>query len=436
MTSYVIGQIIRFGGNLVLTRLLFPEYFGVVGLGMVVIVGIAMFSDLGLMQCVINSRNGDKEKFLNTAWTIQIFRGIVLALILALITYGLYLYQLDADNNKNNVYNDPLLIDVLSVFIILPILNGFLSTKVYLANRKLQLNNIVIMELVGQLVAFISTITIAYFTRSIWALVFGAVLSDTAKIILSHLLFDGPKNKLEWNKEYALEIIRYGKWILFSSVTGFLLSQGDRLILGGFISADLLGIYTIAFFLANSGYQVLLKVSSSVFFPALSEIERTKNSLLSNYFYKIRLRLDFIVFSIFGFLAISGDVWVKLLYDERYFDAGWMLKILSFTIISIIPVLVDQLFLAIGKPRYMTIASFIQVLTLYLMIPVGYHFWGLLGAIVSISTAFVPRYIYCLYMLIKLNIINLKFEIFTFFYTLFGLCIGIITKHFIYKYII
>ena len=36
---------------------------------------------------------------------------------------------------------------------------------------------------------------------------------------------------------------------MLSSILGFLFAQGDRLLLGTYITPELLGVYTVAFFL-------------------------------------------------------------------------------------------------------------------------------------------------------------------------------------------
>ena len=78
LAGYGLSAAIRFGTNLLMTRLLVPEMFGVMSIATVVMVGLAMFSDVGLRQNVIQSKRGSESAFLNTAWIIQIFRGIVL----------------------------------------------------------------------------------------------------------------------------------------------------------------------------------------------------------------------------------------------------------------------------------------------------------------------------------------------------------------------
>ncbi len=76
--GYGASQVLRLAGNLVLARLLFPEAFGLSALVGVFMVGLAMFSDVGIGPSVIRSHRGDDADFLNTAWTIQVIRGLVL----------------------------------------------------------------------------------------------------------------------------------------------------------------------------------------------------------------------------------------------------------------------------------------------------------------------------------------------------------------------
>ena len=67
IASYGSSQIVRFASNLILTRLLLPELFGLVGLAYVFIVGINLFSDIGLGPSIIQNKRGEDPQFLNTA---------------------------------------------------------------------------------------------------------------------------------------------------------------------------------------------------------------------------------------------------------------------------------------------------------------------------------------------------------------------------------
>src|SRR5262245_18372468 len=69
-TESVAAVVLRLGSNLVLTRLLLPEMFGVMALVNIFIQGLQMFSDVGIGPAIIQNRRGDDPSFLNTAWTI------------------------------------------------------------------------------------------------------------------------------------------------------------------------------------------------------------------------------------------------------------------------------------------------------------------------------------------------------------------------------
>ena len=78
ITSLFLGLAIRFGSNLLLTRLLVPKMFGLVAIASVVMAGLNLFSDIGLNVNIIQSRRGHDPAFLNTAWAIANLRGILL----------------------------------------------------------------------------------------------------------------------------------------------------------------------------------------------------------------------------------------------------------------------------------------------------------------------------------------------------------------------
>src|SRR5215207_7839275 len=115
LTGYVISYTLRFGSNLFMTRQLVPEMFGVMSIAMMVLVGLALFSDVGLKPSVIRSERGHEPVFLNTAWVVQILRGVTLwcfALLICLLILLASRFELAP---KSSVYDNPSLPYVLAV---------------------------------------------------------------------------------------------------------------------------------------------------------------------------------------------------------------------------------------------------------------------------------------------------------------------------------
>ena len=81
IAGYGFNQVVRLGSNLILTRLLFPEAFGLMALVNVFMMGVVLLSDLGISQSVMQSKRGDDPVFLDTAWTVQIVRGSILTVV-------------------------------------------------------------------------------------------------------------------------------------------------------------------------------------------------------------------------------------------------------------------------------------------------------------------------------------------------------------------
>ena len=65
---------LRLLSSVILSRLFLPEYFGLMALVTTVIVGMNLFSHVGLQDSVIQNPR-ETSRFLNTAWTIQVIRG-------------------------------------------------------------------------------------------------------------------------------------------------------------------------------------------------------------------------------------------------------------------------------------------------------------------------------------------------------------------------
>lgn len=383
--GHLLSQVLRLGSNLILTRLLAPEMFGVMTIVTVLMGGLAMLSDVGLLQNIVQSKRGEEPDYLNTAWTIQIIRGFFIFFMALLLSAGLYYFGQLGYASAETVYGNKQLPLILAVISSTAIISSFDSIHILLLNRKLTMGRLVSIDLVSQITGVAFMLMLAWFQRDIWALVFGSIVGVTVKMLLSHIANLGERCRFKWELKAVHEIFHFGKWVFIASILGFLLNQGDRLLLGGLISPQMLGVYTIAFFLANAVKDVVSKLLSSVFFPLLSDVVRNNPHQVEDVYYKIRLKVDLVTMPAAGFLFSFGSVIVTFLYDARYESAGWMLQVLSLSLISIGFMLADQLFLAYGKPKYGCVSIAIMVITMYIFVPISYAYYGLYGAILAIA---------------------------------------------------
>jgi O-antigen/teichoic acid export membrane protein len=386
LAGFALSQAIRFGANLVMTRLLVPEMFGVMAIATMVMYGLALFSDVGLRQSVVQSRRGREAAFLNTAWTIQVARGFVIwaaALFIAVV-----LILLSSQLPHTSVYADPSLPAVVVVLSLSAVIAGFESTRLHEASRGLLLDRVTRIDLASQLFGVLAMLAWALIERSIWALVAGALAAAVLRTLLSHAWLPGEPNRWRWESAAAREILAVGKWIFAASALGFLVNSADRLILGALVSTSVLGVYAIAFLLYSAVEQVLVKIVGDVSFPALSEVARERPAALRAVYYRFHLAVGLPACFAAGVLAACGEPLVALLYDARYAEAGWMLQILALALLTLPFRVATQCFIVLGEPQRMSAICAIRLVALCAAVPLGWHFFGLAGALWAIVLSY------------------------------------------------
>ena len=197
--GYGCSQVLRFGSNLLLTRLLDPKMFGVMAIATMVMVGLAMFSDLGLKPNVVHSKRGDEATFLNTAWVTQILRGLLLGFLALLASVLVYIANRTGIVPAGTVYAEPILPSVIAALSFIAAISGLESTKLLEASRNLALRSVAQIEISSQIGGMLCMIAWALVYRSIWALVGGAICSGVLRVILSHAWLPGNPNRWQWD---------------------------------------------------------------------------------------------------------------------------------------------------------------------------------------------------------------------------------------------
>lgn len=154
--GYASGQFLRLASNLILTRLLFPEAFGMMALVSVLMQGLAMFSDVGVGASIMQSKRGDDQKFLDTAWTIQVIRGTLLWAVACLMAIPVA-----------NLYGEPLLAWILPCAGVTLFIAGFNPTRLETANRHLMVGRMTGIELGVQAITIVITVLLAWQLHSV-----------------------------------------------------------------------------------------------------------------------------------------------------------------------------------------------------------------------------------------------------------------------------
>ena len=385
VASYGVELSTRLLTNLVMTRLLFPDAFGVVAAATALIVGLQLLSDFGVRAVIIQSPHGEDSEFLRSAWTFQFSRGVFLWLVLTIACALLSLSTVHSVLAAASVFANPSFPAVAGMLGLSLILSGIKSTTIPLNIRKLNFRPIVFLDLAARLIPIPVMIAGAYAFPSVWSMVAGSLLGSLLRALLSHVIIPGPRMKLTWRNEHIKEIVAFGKWINLSSVATFVGSQSDVIILGVLLPSPVLGIYYIAKTLSDAIESLLERLNSTMTLPVLGEVIRINPENLKDRYYRFRMPIELVAAGSAGFLFAAGGLMVSVLYDQRYSEAGLMLQILSFGLLIYPFQLIRSAFTAIGKANIVAWVSVLQAVSLVICLSLGYRVYGPLGAIAGVA---------------------------------------------------
>ncbi len=411
-----IGHVLRLGSNLILTRLLVPDMFGLMSIATTVGVIMVMLADIGLRQAVVRSTRGDEPAFLNTAWTMQVGQGFVLWGGTIVVAIGLYIADQSGWISPQSTYGDPLLPWLIAATGFYAVINGLSSTLALTATRHFKLRPIFLLDFIGQIVGLIVIVPLAWWTRSIWSLVLGSMASIGISALLSHLWMRGPRNAFHWEAASVREIFNYGKWLAISSAVTVFATNGDRLMLAAYANAAVLGLYSVALSLVGALDTVLNQLFDRVMLPAFSEVARNNAAGIPRAYFRLRWKIDPIILISSGLLFGCADSLIAIMYDARYSGAGQMLQTLSLGMIVARYSLVQQVYLALGQTRYFVWLNIVRLVSTFTLIPLGYYLAGFNGALIGIAFRNAPMMILTFYYNSRHGLNNLRLELSTLFY--------------------
>jgi O-antigen/teichoic acid export membrane protein len=380
---YGVGQALRMVSSIVLTRLFAPELFGLMALLTTVIVGLTLFSHIGLEDSVIQNARGDEEVFVNTAWTIQALRGIAIWLVTLLLAWPFL-----------RLYPEVHTIWLLPVLGFGCVIAGFSSPNLLLLSRHLGVGKLSMLELTSQFVLFAASVIFALIDRSIWALAFGRIISELVRTLFSYRLAGRgirPRFVLERSSVHA--IVTFGRWILIGTVLTFLANQSDRLILSRLTTLAMLGIYNIAFSLSDVPRQIILMFASRVGFPFIAKLVHKPRPEFRQVLIKYRAMVLAAGAILLTITICTGDIFITHVLDHRYHEAAWMIAILAVGLWhTLLYSTITPAIMSLQKAHYNALAYFLYFLTLCCLLPLGYHFFGMVGAVVAVAVSDLPMY--------------------------------------------
>ncbi|SDF31394.1 oligosaccharide flippase family protein [Limimaricola pyoseonensis] len=382
VAGFGAGQVLRLASNLILTRLLFPEAFGVMAIVLVFVMGLTMFSDVGIGPAIMQSRRGDDPDFLDTAWTIQIGRGVLLWLAALGLSWPVAQW-----------YGEPMLLQYLPVAAFALVINGFNPTRLETAHRHLRAGRVTLIELAVQTTQIAAAVVMAWAWGSVWALVCAALVAAVAQLVYLDRFLPGPRNRLRWEPEAARELVSFGKWIFLSTVAGFVAGQSDRVLIGGWLSLGDFGVYNIGLFLATFPMVLGHMVTRRVLIPVYRDSPPAEDPANFARLRRLRMAASAALLAAVAVFAFAGPWLIALMYDPRYAMAGGVVVLVAvLQLPALIGLTYDQAALAAGASRRFFVLQAARAALTFGAMAAGLAWGGFAGGLVGQGAAHLMAY--------------------------------------------
>lgn len=381
LAGHATVQGLRMGGQIVLTRLLPPEAFGLMAIVHAFRAAIDLFSDIGIGPSIIQNERGDDPRFLDTAWTIQFFRGISLFLVASALALPVARF-----------YGHEQLAVLIPISSFAAVIAGMQSTKGFSAERHLELGRNTLIEVLAQCAALIVMVTWALHSPSVWALVAGGLVGAVMDVALAHLILPGYNGRFGWDKTAARSLMRFGKWIFLSTLLTYAVGEADRLIFGKITTLAELGVFHVALMIAGVPTAAMHSLAGKVIFPLFSRVRQTGEDL--NVVFRKARQLHLVIsgWALSGLIG-GGQAAIRLVYEDTYEQGGWMLQLLAIGAWFATPDATNAYaLLASGRPRWLAAANFGKLVGMIMLMPLGYALAGFRGALTGFALAELFRY--------------------------------------------
>lgn len=357
------SQIVTWGCFLITIRLLSPADFGLLAL-QVVLMPLIYTSSLGIGRAVVTLRELTEDQIsqLNTV-------GLLLGL-------GSYALAAAAAVPVARFYKMPPLVPVILVSSLGMIIGGSQLVSNGLMMKELRFKELCIFNAVAAVVGAIFTLLFAWLGWRYWALIFGGMAGG---IVRTALVF--------WARPHAYALPRwksvrhplaFGRHCVVSSVASDVYESLDNFIAGRVLGAAALGLYGMAWTLANLPME---KVTSMVTTVIASYLAAIKDDLgaLRRYIRNLTESIALLTFPGCVGLGIIAHEFVPVVLGHKWLGMTGPLQVLSiYAGLRSVVALIPKLLISMGNARFVMWVDLVTLPVLGAAFYMGSH-WGITG---------------------------------------------------------
>jgi O-antigen/teichoic acid export membrane protein len=290
----------------VLARLIPPSEYGLMSMALVVTNFALLVRDLGTAAAIIQ-RKDLQDETINAIFWLNILMGLAIAGIIIIFSPVI-----------SYLFHEPRLIFVLCLLAISFPLASSASAHMALLERESKFKKVASIEIVSSVVAVAIAIIMAYRGFGVYSLVAQILILS---LMSSTQLWLASKWRPSFKKIINLKEIKgligfSGNLTLFNFINYFS-RNADSMMIGHYMSAAILGFYSLAYRIMLFPLQSLTVVASRALFPILSQHQESNDKVRATYLNVVYVIL-LIVFPLMTGLAVLREPFIQLVFGAQW----------------------------------------------------------------------------------------------------------------------
>lgn len=377
-------QIISILVGVVLSRILLPKEFGLIGMILIFSGFLTVITDLGIGSAVIHKKDISK-KMLSTAFWLNC--GINLSITVILFFSAPFVAVF---------YEKPILTGLTQLISFAFIISSISGIQTSLLSKEMDFKSLFFINLIKLAISSPIAIILALNGFGVWALAFQQIVSAVASAI-TPFFFHQWRPAFVFSKKDAKSFLSFGTPLLANSSLNYWVRNLDNLLIGKFMGENSLAYY-------NKSYQLMLLPVThlagsikNVMFPSFAKLQNDYK-LLQSYYLKTISILSLVTFPLMGGLSVLATPTIVLIYGDEWLPAAQTLQILCIIgALQSISTVAGSVFLAIGETKKMLYVSLFAKATMISGIVAGLQY-GVTGIAIGYSIGsfigFLPELYY------------------------------------------
>jgi len=373
---FVMG-LLGFLNTVIVARILVPEDFGIVAIGLGAMQVLTNVSDFGVSQAVIRFRDAGRDD-LGTLFTLSVIRGLMIAAALAAAA------PLAAD-----FYGDPRVFWVFVGCALYPLFTALINPKFYEFERDLDYSKEFIATVIHKLAGVAVSIAVAVAFKSYWAMILGLAANGFVQMILSYAMRPyRPRLTLASFKK----VFAFSGWLTGVGVLSALNNKLDPLIIARVTGSGGAGHYFMGMQLAELPTRELAYPASRAIYPGLSELQAEPQRARDAYLKGVEALAAVAMPAAIGFALIARDL-IPFLLGEKWSDAISVVEIITPVMGAQMPYLATQFYaMALGATRlvfFRELAFFLVRTPAFIAATLAYGLKGAAATVAACGVLFI-----------------------------------------------